>query len=198
MYLFFDTETTGLPRNWKASVKDVNNWPRLVQIAWLEYNKDSKLIDTKDFIIKPDGFTIPTFSEKIHGISTEKALKEGKEIKTVLKEFSEAMDRAQLLIAHNINFDTKVAGAEFIRANLKSRLFKINKICTMEESTEYCRLPGNYGYKWPNLSELYNCLFDDDFKEAHNALNDVQACAKSFFRLKKLGQIDPRYFQKTD
>jgi len=30
MYLFFDTETTGLPRNWKAPVTDLDNWPRMV------------------------------------------------------------------------------------------------------------------------------------------------------------------------
>jgi hypothetical protein len=35
MYLFFDTETTGLPKSWKAPVTDVNNWPRLVQLAFL-------------------------------------------------------------------------------------------------------------------------------------------------------------------
>jgi hypothetical protein len=29
MYLFFDTETTGLPKNWKAPVTDLNNWPRM-------------------------------------------------------------------------------------------------------------------------------------------------------------------------
>jgi hypothetical protein len=37
MYLFFDTETTGLPKNYKAPVTDLNNWPRLVQLAWLFY-----------------------------------------------------------------------------------------------------------------------------------------------------------------
>ena len=36
MYLFFDTETTGLPRRWNAPVTDVDNWPRLVQLAWIE------------------------------------------------------------------------------------------------------------------------------------------------------------------
>ena len=35
MYLFFDTETTGLPRNWKAPVTHLNNWPRMIQIAWI-------------------------------------------------------------------------------------------------------------------------------------------------------------------
>jgi hypothetical protein len=35
MYLFFDTETTGLPSNYKAPATDLNNSPRLVQLAWL-------------------------------------------------------------------------------------------------------------------------------------------------------------------
>ena len=38
MYLIFDTETTGAPKNWKAPVSDVDNWRRLVQIAWLQYD----------------------------------------------------------------------------------------------------------------------------------------------------------------
>ena len=27
MIFFFDTETTGLPRNWKAPITDIDNWP---------------------------------------------------------------------------------------------------------------------------------------------------------------------------
>jgi len=28
-YLFFDTETTGVPKNYNAPISDLNNWPRL-------------------------------------------------------------------------------------------------------------------------------------------------------------------------
>ena len=38
MYTVFDTETTGLPRDWKAPVTQTNNWPRMVQLAWLQYD----------------------------------------------------------------------------------------------------------------------------------------------------------------
>ena len=31
-YLFFDTETTGVPRNYYAPVTDTNNWPRLEEL----------------------------------------------------------------------------------------------------------------------------------------------------------------------
>jgi len=59
MYLIFDTETTGLPKNWKAPVTDLNNWPRLVQIAWVFTDKTGNVLNKSNYIIKPDGFTIP-------------------------------------------------------------------------------------------------------------------------------------------
>ena len=34
MYLFFDTETTGLPKRWNAPVTDLENWPRSFAGAW--------------------------------------------------------------------------------------------------------------------------------------------------------------------
>ena len=78
MFLTFDTETTGLPKNFKADVSDSENWPRLVQLAWQLNNEKGDLLSNDSLIIKPDGFTIPFNSEKVHGISTEIANKNGK------------------------------------------------------------------------------------------------------------------------
>ena len=52
-----------------------------------------------------------------------------------------------------------------------------------EATTEYCQLPGKYGYKWPTLSELHIKLFGEDFEGGHDALEDVKACAKCLFEL---------------
>lgn len=71
--LFFDTETTGLPINWNAPVSDLNNWPRLVQLAWQVYNENQKLIEEYNFIVKPKGFSIPLEASNIHKITTEMA-----------------------------------------------------------------------------------------------------------------------------
>ena len=68
MYLIFDTETTGLPRNFKAPISDVENWPRVVQIAWQLHDDEGRLIEHNDFLIQPDGYNIPYGSEQIHGI----------------------------------------------------------------------------------------------------------------------------------
>lgn len=34
-FLFFDTEATGLPKDFKAKAAADDNWPRLVQLAWI-------------------------------------------------------------------------------------------------------------------------------------------------------------------
>ena len=53
MYLFFDTETTGLPKNWKAPVTDLNNWPRLVQLAYLLYDTSDQEMVMKEVKTSP-------------------------------------------------------------------------------------------------------------------------------------------------
>lgn len=111
MLLFFDTETTGLPRNWKAPVTDINNWPRLVQIAFLLYDREGNRISEKCYIIKPDGYQIPAYAARIHGITTNRALCEGKDLRSVLEEFREAAESSKYLVAHNISFDEKIIGA---------------------------------------------------------------------------------------
>jgi len=189
MYLFFDTETTGVPKNYKAPVSDINNWPRMVQIAWLVYDSNRNKIESKEFIIKPEGYTIPKEVSKIHGITTEKAIKEGQDLEYVLNLFNEQVEKAENIIAHNISFDEKIVGAELFRKQITSKLFNKSRLCTMHSSTDYCRLPGPYGYKWPKLSELHIKLFGKDFKDAHNAISDINATAKCFWKMRELKLI---------
>jgi len=192
MFLIFDTETTGLPKNYKAPLSDSENWPRMVQIAWQLHDETGQLIEAKCFIVKPEGYTIPYAAEKVHGISTEKAMGKGKELSWVLEELNSTLKHTQFLVGHNIDFDISIVGAEFIRKNITSRFLKLGTIDTMEDSTEYCALPGGKGgkYKWPNLSELHQKLFGEGFAEAHNAAGDVVATARCFLELLRLGVIN--------
>ena len=189
MYLFFDTETTGLPRNWKAPITDLNNWPRLVQIAWLLFDSEGNKLAGNDFIIKPDGFSIPPDASRIHGIFTETAQREGKDLFTVLKDFSDLVGQTEYLVAHNMRFDEKIVGAEFLRANMTNFIPQKRKICTMISSTDYCALDGPYGPKWPKLTELYYKLFGTGLEESHNAAVDINATAKCFWEMKRIGLL---------
>lgn len=189
MYLFFDTETTGLPKNWKAPITDLANWPRMVQLAYFLADADGNKISAGDFIIKPVGYTIPDEVARIHGITTARALAEGKDLSAVLRDFQAAIDRAQYLIAHNMSFDEKIAGAEFLRNAMPDSLPAKTRICTMHSSTNYCAIPGPYGNKWPKLIELHTKLFQAGFEAAHNASADVAAMMKCFWELKRMGII---------
>ncbi len=187
--LFFDTETSGLPKKWKAPIEDGNNWPRLVQIAWIIFDENGERIRSQNHIIKPENFLIPEEASKIHGISTEKAIECGKDLLFVLNELNREIDNSDILVAHNINFDSKIVGAEMIRKNLTTNLFTKRLVCTMESTTSFCQIPGLYGNKWPKLSELHMKLFDVDFQEAHDASADIEATARCFWKLKELNII---------
>ncbi len=193
MFLIFDTETTGLPRSYDAPPSDFDNWPRLVQIAWQLHDENGKLIDVKNFIVKPDGFTIPFNSEKIHGISTERALQSGVDLKWVLEEFKKDLDRSKFCVGHNVEFDVNIVACEFLRSEFENPFPKIKKIDTMKSTIDFCALPGGRGgkFKFPNLSELYVKLFNEAFAEAHNAAADVEATARVFLELLRIGVLPP-------
>jgi len=196
MYLIFDTETTGLPHNYSAPITDLDNWPRLVQIAWQLHDGHGKLIGSESFIVKPEGFTIPFNSEKIHGISTKRALSEGHDLKEVLDKFQTDLAQTEVVIGHNIEFDNKIVGAELVRTGQEpqgNQLQKMDVIDTSVVSIDYCQLPGGRGgkFKSPKLIELHEKLFGEAFADAHDAAYDVDATAKCFFGLIKVNVVKP-------
>ena len=193
MYLIFDTETTGLPKNWKAPITDTDNWPRCVQIAWQLHDEIGELIEDQNYLIKPDNFEIPYESQKIHGISTELAFEDGKSLDEVLEKFNQSLEKSSFVIGHNVNFDINVIGCEFYRQQQKNSLSskKLLDTCT-EDTALLCELPGGRGgkYKLPTLIELHEFLFDASFKEAHNATADVEATARCFLELIRIKRFN--------
>ena len=186
MYLIFDTETTGLPKRWDAPVSDTDNWPRCIQIAWQLHDLLGNLIDQQDYLIIPDGFNIPYDAEKIHGISTELALENGKPLTEVLEKFNDALSKTKFVVGQNVGFDINIMGAEFYRANIKSDLAQLPVLDTCTEHTAtLCALPGGRGgkFKLPTLTELHQYLFNTPFSEAHNATADVEATTRCFLEL---------------
>ena len=200
MYLIYDTETTGLPKNFSAPVTDSENWPRLVQIAWQLHNDMGELIEVKNFIVRPEGFTIPYNAEKIHGISTKRALEQGVDLSFVLKEFNKSISKSNFIVGHNISFDINIMGAEFYRAQIETSLMNEKTIDTKEVSTDFCAIPGGRGgkFKWPTLTELHVKLFDEGFNEAHNASADVEATTRCFLELIRLKVISYKFLGLDD
>ncbi len=194
MYLIFDTETTGVPHNKTAPITDLDNWPRLVQIAWQLHDTTGKLLSQQNSIVKPEGFDIPFKAEQVHGISTKRALEEGQDANAILDLFIGDLARATVVVGHNIEFDINIIGAEFIRhAKDTARLLELEKVDTGIAATEFCQLAGGIGgkLKMPRLTELHEKLFGKNFEDAHDASYDVAATARSFFELIRKGVVAP-------
>ena len=185
MYIVFDTETTGLPQRYDAPITDTDNWPRMVQLAWQLHDSLGKLVEVKNFIAKPEGYTIPFNSERVHGISTQLAQEQGMPLAYILTAFEEALAQSKFLVGHNVDFDINIIGAEFIRKGKASPLAAMKKIDTQIETTEFCALPGGRSgkFKYPKLTELHEILFAEGFGEAHNASADVAATARVFLEI---------------
>jgi DNA polymerase-3 subunit alpha len=140
MYLIFDTETTGLPKNWNAPITDTDNWPRCVQIAWQLHDAMGELVEHQDYLIRPEGFNIPYDAEQVHGISTELAMEQGEDLHAVLEKFNEALSRSTHLVGQNLGFDLNIMGCEFYRAGLETPMNDISVLdtCT-EKSADLCK-----------------------------------------------------------
>lgn len=186
MILVFDTETTGKPKNYKAPVTDLNNWPRITQLAWQLYTDEGALFDESCKLIKPDGWEIPKEEFFIkNNMSTLRCDLYGVPIHDALLEFISPLERCHTLVAHNMAFDENILGAEVLRTNLRPAN-RPKRFCTMLASKDVCRIPGPFNdFKWPSLIEIHRWLFQEDFTGAHDALVDVRACARVFFELKK-------------
>ena len=147
MYLIFDTETTGLPKNWNAPITDVDNWPRCVQIAWQLHDEMGNMISHEDYLIIPENYNIPYDAEQIHGISTDLAIEQGRPLTEVLNLFNEALSETKFVVGQNLNFDLNIMGSEFHRAHMASSLNELPVLDTCTEKTALlCEIPGGrYG-----------------------------------------------------
>ena len=186
MYLIFDTETTGLPKRWKAPITDTDNWPRCIQIAWQLHDDMGRCLEHQDFLIRPEGFNIPYDAEKIHGISTELASEQGIDLVDVLELFNIALSKTNFVVGQNVGFDLNIMGCEFHRLEVVSCLNQLPVLDTCTEKTaSMCQIPGGRGgkFKLPTLTELHQFLFNKPFGDAHNATADVEATTRCFLEL---------------
>jgi len=119
-----------------------------------------------------------------HGISREECNKYGISFDILCMVFNEMVLKSDYQIAHNIKFDTlmieKTANVYFQHPVVS---FK-NAFCTMEKTTDICKLKGKNGsYKWPKLNEAYKHFFNREVENAHDALADCNACFDIFKKL---------------
>ncbi len=144
MILYFDTETTGLNPGY---------------ICQLSYIMQDPFGDTaKNFF-----FTVPYVEYgafMVHGFSVGKLteLSGGKVFADSIEEIAYDFASADLIVAHNVNFDTNFMRTEFERTGTAFRYQK--EFDSMKSAVPVCKLPrrSGLGYKYPKLTELCDFL----------------------------------------
>lgn len=189
MELVIDTETTGLTSLSFANERNYKQWPRLVQIAWCIVNED-RIEEKEHAVIKPEGFSIPSAAVKIHGITQHRAEIKGEDLKYQLKLMSNAMQAADTLVAHNLNFDLGVIQSESMRLNYPIE-FPEKRQCTAYMGQAYLRKQkGQRLSDFPRLADLHRMLLGFDYSPQHHAQTDVIACANVYIQLKQHGYTE--------
>jgi DNA polymerase-3 subunit alpha len=189
--LVLDLETNGLPEtigfNRYYSYMDIDKYKssRIVQCCMAIYDKNGNEIEIMDKLIKPSGYDIS--NANIHGITYEKAVKEGIEFQSIISTIKEYLMRSCLIVGHNINFDVNILSSELYRIGESSIAYNLvtkNRYCTMFKSKHIVKVLNSTGrVKLPKLSELYFSLFGTESKGNHDAKYDVRNCAKCYFKL---------------
>lgn len=201
--LIYDTETTGLPL-WSKPSEDPGQ-PRVTQLAAELCNQETgETLAYMDFLIKPDGWTIPDEVAALTGITTDKARKFGVSIQQVLPMFLAMWSNAsEHRVAHNESFDMRMIRIELMRHTAYGASFadawkEAPAFCTCSSSLNIVNLPptakmlaaGRNTPKQPNLGEAYKHFTGEALVNAHNAATDIMACKAVYFALKKLSTHD--------
>jgi DNA polymerase III epsilon subunit-like protein len=202
--LIFDVETTGLlPKT------ELDPPVYITQLSFALYDLSNKeLLKTYNAYIKiPEHVTISEKVTQITGIDREKLDAEGVDIIDVLVIFYDAYCEADIVVAHNLDFDSKVMEIEANRNyerlkienyesaphivwmfdSMYAKLTNIEMKCTMKMSKALCNIErvnsrGTY-IKFPTLCELYEKLFHTKPENLHNSMIDVLVCLRCYLKL---------------
>jgi DNA polymerase III epsilon subunit-like protein len=188
-FLFFDTETTGLPLRHAPASKVPNIWCYPVSIAWILADEDGTIINSEYHVIAPMGWEIPAEATAIHKITNSTAIKYGIPLSEAISRFMWHFGMCDVLVAHNLNFDQNVInnvlrwklGKSMMLEDYGKRMF-----CTMINARSVVGLPGKTPgkFKTPKLSEMYKQLFGrDPVGVLHNAMTDTQVLMECFYRI---------------
>jgi DNA polymerase III epsilon subunit-like protein len=203
--LVFDCETTGLLPKQKDDV-----FPMITQLSFALYDTSKReIIQVYDQYVKiPSDVVLPPIVTEITGITRDTLDKKGLDILPVLEAFYEAVLKADVLIAHNIEFDFAVllytATNVYtplqleLQARYNNPFVKSLLLCTMKEGMNLCKIErvnsrGAY-YKFPTLAELYTHLFEGVPKNLHDARIDVLCCLRCFLKMANVYDVPEHVF----
>ena len=198
--LIFDVETTGLlPKI--INIENISEYPYIIQLSYILFDTEGNKIEDyfDNYIILKRQIKIPKEVTRLTGIDKEKSLR-GVTMITGLERLYEAMREADSVVAHNIEFDSRMLFIELMRHKeygnmIDGRIFDMIRIiekknyCTMKNGIEICKIiaksrEGKEYYKWTKLIELHKKLFGEGVENLHDSLVDTIVCLRCCLKMK--------------
>jgi len=195
LILCYDTETTGIIRS--NDYTHPNN-PFLASIAALLYDTAAhKVVSSFNAMVQPAGWVMPEEAHAVNGLSTEYLNTVGLPVSVVLPAFIALAAKADLIVAHNVEFDTKVISAALWR-NMDEEGELVEKamhgvisnwafrpsLCTMKKSRDIVKAQTKSGkIKYPKLTEAYEFFFNKPLDRAHSANADAVAVLEIYLAI---------------
>ena len=187
--LFVDTETSGLPTDWRKPYAEPGAWPHVAQIAWLVYTAAGELVGTENHYIQPSDYDLTPASQRVHGLTLAFLREHGQGRHAVMQRLHDDLLRYKpLVVGHFLELDYHMMGVSFHRAGLSNPLPGLPTFCTMRLTERFWQ-PMRQQYL--RLAELYQRQFGRPLLRQHDALADAEATAQCFFELERTGDITP-------
>lgn len=172
----FDTETTDLIY---SGLIRLARQPHVIELYGCGVDlATGEVLEEVERLIRPP-VKISEESVKITHI-TDEMLKNELPFEFYSEEFKTFLEKYPVVIAHNASFDWEMMNIEFARLSKKINWPRI--LCTVEQTIHM------KGYRL-KLQDLHELLFNERFKEAHRARNDVAALTRCVIELYKRGEI---------
>lgn len=199
LILVYDCETTGLVRG--TDYTDPN-MPFLASIAAILYDEEARrIVASINSMIQPDGWIMPEDAGLVNGLTNEALQQLGVPAPILLPACIALMFKANLRVAHNVDFDSKVIAAALWRHIIKEdseetahatvkKWLALPSYCTMQESKSIVNALDKRGrIKYPKLTEAYKFFFDRELDRAHSANADAVATLEIYLALQKEEQV---------
>ena len=141
--------------------------------------KDSKVVKTKSWLLRPYGNRYDSFNISIHGITPDMT-KDSPSFKEVWREVLPYLED-QVVVAHNTAFDMYALKYAFEENGMPYPNFK--HFCSYRVA-RYC-FKDTYSYSLPIICEAMGIPFHSH----HRAGADAEACAKVFIKSLELSDV---------
>ena len=189
--VFFDVETTGLPKVWNAPYTCRDNWPRVIQLCFIVDSPEERQVYSS--LCKTTAEIEPG-ATAAHGIDKQKLEKKGRDLLDVLRFFYSKCKNADLIVAHNAAFDVKTICNNMHELGMveeAAAIYAINRFCTMVHMTPVMKLQfkrrSTKNYKFPKLSEVATYFkIDISRYNLHDAKSDTRILYTIFQRIAKM------------